>query len=228
MTRLGGSKEPVGSDLTSLSRRIGFLAAASSTLFGLLYLLGLGVNLVTSGSFYPSGSDVRTVSAMIAILWNVALVALFVALRREAEPSKAILAELALVFTVLVCATSCTSWFVALTAYPRLAQAADPGLAALIDPYNPSSLSYALEHLGWGLFLGLATVLGGFALGSRNASLWLRWSLIATGILSLAHFLGVITASDALTLLGFVSWGVALPVASLLLAALFRSKRQQA
>ena len=108
-----------------------------------------------------------------------------------------------------------------------MAQAADPGLAAILDPYNPSSLSYALEHLGWGLFLGLATVLGGVALGSRHASRWLRWSLIATGILSLGHFIGVIIASDALVILGFVSWGVALPVASLLLAALFRRKPQQ-
>jgi hypothetical protein len=198
----------------------------SSTLFGLLYLIGLGVNLVTSRSFYPYGSDVRAISAVIAILWNLALVALFVALRREVEPSKAILAELALVFAILVCATSCTTWFVALTAYPRFAQTADPGVAALLDPYNPNSLSYALEHLGWGLFLGLATVLGGFALSSRDGSHWLRWSLIATGILSLGHFLGVIIASDALIVLGFVSWGVALPLASLLLAALFRRKRQ--
>ena len=212
----------------SLSRKIGLLMAGFSTFFGLLYLLGLGLNLATSGSIYPSGSDVRVISAVIAILWNLVLVALIATLVREAEPSRAILAELALVFAILVCATSCTSWFVGMTAYPRLAQAADPGTAAILDPYDRKSLSYALEHLGWGLFFGLTMILAGLALGPRKGAGWIRWSLVVTGMLSLAHFVGVIASSDALVVLGFISWGVVLPISSAWIAAMFRRELKRA
>jgi len=80
----------------SLSRTIGRAMALSSAAFGLLYLLGIVVNLATSGSFYPSGDDVKAVSAVIALLWHLVLVILFVAVRREAEPSRSFFPELAL------------------------------------------------------------------------------------------------------------------------------------
>jgi uncharacterized membrane protein len=93
--------------------------ALSSTIFGILYLLGVGVNLITSGSVYPSGEDVKLISAVIALLWNLVLVVLFTTLRRETQPSRAILAEMALVFAILVCGVSCASWFAGLIVYPR-------------------------------------------------------------------------------------------------------------
>lgn len=210
-----------------LSRKIGLAMAGLSTLFGLLYLLGLGVNLATSGSFTPSGEDVRQISAVIALLWNLVLLALFVTLRREAEPSRAALAELALAFGVVVCTLSSASWFSGMTAFPRLARASSPEIAALLDPRNPISLAYALEHLGWGLFFGLATILAGLALSRTGVSSWLRWALIVTGGLSLAHFLGVILSSEALILLGYLSWGVALPVSTALLTGMFRRKLKE-
>lgn len=217
------AKKRIGASLT-LSRKIGLIMAALSTLFGLLYLLGLGVNLATSGSLTPSGEDVRQISSVIALLWNLVLLALFVALRREAAPARAVLAELALAFAIAVCVLSCASWFAGMTAYPRTAQSISPEVAAVLDPRNPGSLTYALEHLGWGLFFGLATVLARVSLGGPGASSWVRAALIVTGGLSLGHFLGVIASSQALILLGYVSWGVALLVTSVLLAGMFRRR----
>jgi hypothetical protein len=227
MTTFGSSEKRVSTDPYLLSRKIGLAMAASSAAFGFLYLLGLGVNLATSGSFYPSGDDIKLVSAVIALLWNLVLVILFATLRRESETSRAVLGELALVFAIMVCATSCTSWFIGLTAYPRLAQTAGPALASLMDPYNSSSLSYALEHLGWGIFFGLAALFAGLALGRNATSIWLRWSLVVTGVLSLAHFIGVTAANGVLSALGFVSWGVAFPISSALLTAMFRRKLKE-
>jgi len=209
-------------DSYPLSRKIGFGMAACSAVFGLLYLFGVGLNLITSGSVYPSGSDVRLISAVIALLWNLALLILFVALRREAEPSREVLCEIALVFAILTCGASCASWFAGLIVYPRLIQFSDPALAALFDPYDGTSFAYALEHLGWGLFFGLASVFAGLALQPG----WVRWSLLVTGVLSLGHFLGVILNQEALIVLGYISWGIALPISSALLAGLFRRRQK--
>lgn len=209
---------------SALPQKIGFTAAAASAFFGFLYLLGLGINLITSGSVYPSGNDVRHISTIIALLWNLALVILFTTLRWETKSSRAILAELALVFGILVCATSSTSWFLRLTAYPRLLQSAEANLAPLLDPYSPSSLAYALEHLGWGLFFGLACLFAGYALKSRSGMDWLQVSFGITGLLSLAHLVGIVAGSSLLTAFGFIAWGMVLPLACLLLASRFRQE----
>jgi uncharacterized membrane protein len=213
-----------GDKSRTLSRKLGLWMALGSLGFGLLYLVGLVVNLSTSGAVYPSGSDVRTVSAAVALLWNLALIALFVALRREAEPSRAVLAELALAFAVLVCGVSSVSWFMGLSALPRLVQNVDPTIAGLLDPYNEASPAYALEHLGWGMFFGLATILSGFSLRRRGNSPWIGRSLVLTGVLSLGHFLGVLLASRVLIILGYISWGIAFPLACALLALMLRRR----
>ena len=75
-------------DEVRMARRFGLTAAIASTVFGILYLLGLGVNLATSGSPYPSGADVRVISAGVALAWNVVLLILFASLRGEAGPSE--------------------------------------------------------------------------------------------------------------------------------------------
>jgi hypothetical protein len=122
-----------GDESRALSRKIGRWTSLGSLGFGLLYLVGVGVNLSTSGSVYLSGRDVRTVSAAVALLWNLALIVLFVTLRREAEPSRTVLAELALAFAVLVCGVSSVSWFIGLSAQ-RPVQQVDPAVAELTDP----------------------------------------------------------------------------------------------
>jgi hypothetical protein len=205
-------------------RHWGLAAAIASTAFGLLYLLGLGINLLTSGSPYPSGADVRTISAGIALAWNVVLLILFAALRREAHPSKEFLAELGWVFAIQVCIVSCASWFLGLTSSTLLAQGGNFELAELANPYNPSSPAYALEHLGWGLFFGLAAVFTGLALRKGEGTRSLGRILEAAGLLSLLHFIGIIVRSEPMTWLGFIAWGILLPVSSAIAAGYFRRR----
>ena len=211
-----------------MARRWGLAAAIASTAFGLLYLFGLGINLVTSGSPYPAGADVRTLSAGIALAWNVVLLILFAALRREAHPSKEFLADLGWVFAIQVCVVSCVSWFLGLTSSPLLAQRGSPDLAELANPYNPSSPAYALEHLGWGLFFGLAAVFTGRALRNGELTRSLGRFLEAAGLLSLLHLVGVVVRNEPMTWLGFIAWGVLLPVSSAIAAGYFRRRLRSA
>lgn len=207
-----------------MARRFGLTAAIASTVFGILYVLGLGINLANSGSPYPAGADVRVVSAGVALAWNVVLLILFASLRREAGPSRAFLAELGWGFAIQVCVVSCVSWFLGLTSYSLLVRGVDSAIAELANPYNPSSPSYALEHLGWGLFFGLAAIFAGLSLRFGRGTYALTWTLVLAGLLSLLHFLGVIVHSEPLIWLGYFAWGVVLPIASALAAGLFRRR----
>jgi hypothetical protein len=123
----------------------------------------------------------------------------------------------------LVCAVSSTNWFVRLAVLPRVAQAGDQTILNLIDPYNPASIMFAMEHLGWGVFFGLAALFAGFAIHGGRLESWVRGLLVAAGVLSLLHALGLVIASPGLSFLGYPAWGILLPAATLLLTVRFRA-----
>lgn len=209
-------------DQNKSSRSIGFVMAILSSIFGLLYLAGLARNLIASGSFHSSSEPLQFFSAIIALLWNQTLVILFVTLRRHVPENRRVFAELALVFMALVSVASSISWFSRLTIVPRIAQAGDANMLALVDPYNPASLTYAMEFLGWCLFYGLSTLFAAFAFAGSRLDGWIRWLLAAGGMLSLLHFIGLIISQPVLSILGYPAWGILLPITSILLAIRFR------
>jgi hypothetical protein len=202
--------------------RAGYITAVLSTIFGILYLLGLSVNLIVGGTTHSENPAIQLLSATIAIVWLQTLLVLFVALRWNAPENGRFLAEVALVFMALVCAVSSTNWFVRLAVLPRVAQAGDQTILNLIDPYNPASIMFAMEHLGWGVFFGLATLFAGFALSGGRLESWARGLLVTAGLLSLLHAFGLVIANPLLSFLGYPAWAILLPAATLLLAFLFR------
>ena len=90
-------------------------------------------------------------------------------------------------------------------------------------PYEPYSFGFALEYLGWTWFLSIAMLFLAPIYSNGRLQLWLRWSCVAYGILGLigaiGHLLGNIAA-----LVGFVAWGIILPIISALLIIYFKQK----
>ncbi len=206
-----------------LSRQMLFWAAAFSTLWGGLYLLGLLGKLTVDGSVHSTSSvGVQSISAAVALLWNVSLLILFTSLRRQVARNRRLFAEVALIFMVVLCATSSVNWFVQLAVMPKLGYAGESPLTALLDLHNSYSLTYAMEHLGWGLFYGLAALFAAAAIVGGRLETWIRWLFVAGGILSLLHFVGVIAGNSALIDLGYIAWGILLPFSTALLAVRFR------
>lgn len=205
-------------------RRLLYWMALFTTVLGALYLLGLAGRLIVNGSVHAvSSPGLQTISAVVALLWDTALVILFAALRKQVRRGGRLFAELALVFMILVCALSSISWFVQLTIVPKVEQGARTVQAALLDMRNELSITYAMEHLAWGLFFGLAALFASAAIDGGRPGTWVRRLLMASGVLSLLHFLGVIVGSPALGDLGYVAWGLLLPAATALLAVKFKN-----
>lgn len=204
------------------TRRALYWMSLIATILGGLYLVGLLGRLIVNGSLHAvSGGGVQIVSAIVAIAWDVVLLVLFAALRAEYAAERPLLGDLALIFMALVCVTSTINWFVQLSVLPRLGTA-DAGALALLDVHNELSISYAVEHLGWGLFFGLSALFAAALIRGGALHVWIRWLLVAAGVLSLLHWVGVIVASQFLGDLGYVAWGVLLPAATGLLAFRFR------
>jgi hypothetical protein len=206
------------------SRQILFFTAVVSTIFGILYFLGLMGKLIVNGSIHAASSEsISMVSAAVGLLWVITLVIMFVALKRQITGSKAVLAELGVVFMVLLAAGSSVNWYVQLTLVPRIAQSGDPTLLAILDIHNVDSVMYAMEHLAWGLFYGLATIFMALAIEGGRIETWIRWLLIAGGIMSILYLPGMLTANQVLIDLGYYAAGVLLPITTILLASRYRN-----
>ena len=206
------------------AQRVLFLMALFSTLLGVLYLIGLVGKIIVDGTVHSvSSPGIQLVSAIIAILLDLSLLILFITLRWQISGKHLVFADLAVVFMVLVCATSTINWFVQLAVVPRLAQSGNPGLLALLNVHEDLSLMYAVEHLGWGLFYGLATIFMAIALGSNKLENWVRGLLIVGGTLSILHLIGIIIANPIIADLGYLAWGVLLPFTTMLLAVRYKS-----
>ncbi len=200
------------------ARQVLYWTALASTILGALYLLGLAGKLIVDGTVHSvSSPGVQSISAVVGLLWDVGLVILFTALRRQGTRSRRIYADLALMFILLACATSSVNWFVQLAIIPKLGAGGNETVSALLDVHNEQSISYAMEHLGWGLFYGLAAIFASAGMRGGKLEAWISRLLLASGVLSLVHFVGVAAGSALLGDLGYVAWALLLPAATALL-----------
>ena len=209
----------------NMARKVLLLTALISTVFGILYFVGLIGKLVINGSIHAQSSPaISMVSAAVGLLWDVTLVVLFLALRQQITGSKAIFAELGMVFMVLLAAGSSLNWYIQLSLVPKIAQSGDMQTLALLDIHNVDSVMYAVEHLAWGLFYGLATIFMGLAFEGGKIETWIRWLLIVGGIMSILFIPGQLIGSQILIDLGYYAAGVLLPITTILLFIRFRAE----
>ena len=209
------------------ARKVLLLTALLSTAFGILYFMGLMGKLVINGSIHAQSSPaISMVSAAVGLLWDVTLVVLFLALRQQITGSKTIFAELGMVFMVLLAAASSLNWYTQLTLVPKIAQSGDMQTLALLDIHNVDSVMYAVEHLAWGLFYGLAAIFMGLAIEGGRVETWIRWLLIVGGVMSILFIPGQLIGNQILIDLGYYAAGVLLPITTILLFIRFRAEKK--
>ena len=199
------------------------VSAIISTLFGILYFLGLTGKLIVNGSIHATSSPViNMISGGIGLLWDSTLVIMFAALRRLSRGRKSFFADLGLVFMILMAACSSINWYVQLTLIPRIIQSGNVVMVDLLDIHRVNSLMYSMEHLGWGLFYGLAAIFMAITFEDGKIDTWIRWLMIAGGVMSILFIPGIMVNNIFLIDLGYYAAGVLLPITTLLLVIRFR------
>jgi hypothetical protein len=208
----------------TIARKILLVTAVLSTIFGILYFVGLMGKLLVNGSIHAQSSPaINMISAGVGLLWDVTLVILFVSLRHLITGRKAVFAELGMVFMILLGAVSSINWYVQLTLIPKLAVLGDSEVLGLLNIHNVNSVMYAAEHLAWSLFFGMATIFMGLAIEGGKIETWIRWLLIAGGVMSILFIPGILLDNQVLIDLGYYAAGVILPIATILLLIRFRN-----
>jgi hypothetical protein len=207
----------------SPASQLGFWSALLTTLGGLAYFL-LILGLILTGQFsLPLAEPVQLFAGVLNFLFCPAIVLVMVSLHAVTPPEKKVFSQGSLAFTLLFAMSVSINRF---TQLGVVRGSMGPGIAEGIEwflPYGDHSVMFGLEMLGWGWFLGLAMLMAAPLFSGDRVQLWLRWLMVAYGVLGLMSAILYLMGSAAAAI-GFVAWGAILPVVTGLLAVYFRGR----
>ena len=194
-----------------LARRVGYLSSVGLALVGIVYAVVVGFGVVEAGFDDPIEDPILAVMEVLTLLAAPIVVVLMAAICVQASPERKLFGVLALSFGVIMAGLTSAVHFVTLTAGRQT------GFAVLEWP----STLYAVELLAWDVFLGLSLLSAACVFPGAGIRAAVRGSLVTAGGLSLLGAIGPILGDMALQRIGILGYGVALPIASRVLARFF-------
>lgn len=164
--------------------RLGVWAGALIAVAGAIYLLALVINGLT-GMAYPPSPALQTVIGVSVFILAPAWVVLMACLHEMTPPDRQVLSRLGFGVSVVFAALVSINRFVALTVLHTPTAVGGSEALSAFDLYNLHSTALALEMLGWGFCLGVASLLAAAVIGDTGLARWSRWLFMAGGLLSL-------------------------------------------
>ena len=200
--------------------RVGFWASTVLATLGAIYLALLVGYFTSEGFNFPPTPFVQTVGGLVTILSAPAILMQFAAIGQLVTPEKAVFASIAKSFTVLFVAMVSINRFVQLTIIRQSPSGTESVDLVRFLPYSEGSIMFALEILGWGLFLSLACLFMAPLFAGAKLQRSIRWTLVLFAIFSFMSVIGFVT-STPITAAAFIAWGPILLIQAILLAVLF-------
>ncbi len=206
---------------TSFTHRVGLWASIILAVLGAVYLALLIGFFSIEGFTFPPTPFVMLIGGLVTIISAPAILVIFTAILHLAPREKRILGSLGVCFAALFVMAVSINRFTQLTVI-RLAPggSATPDLARFL-PYSTDSVMFAMEILGWGLFLSLAALFAAPLFGGTRLQKAIRWLLLVFAVFSLMSVIGFAT-NTPLTAGGFVAWGPVLLALAILFAVFFK------
>jgi hypothetical protein len=205
-----------------VTARIGFASALVMTLLGVVYMVFIGVLAATGRFVMPPSDGVQVFGGIVTIMSAPVMVALFACVAASAPADRRVLGIISLSFVILFAAMISINRYVQFAVVRRATILGEAGDLARFLPYDSASAMFALEMLGWGLFLGLAALAAAPLFGGGRLGLVIRWSFVVYGVLGLTSAVGHAIGNDTMTLVGFAAWGFVLYIATGLIAVYFK------
>jgi len=204
---------------------LGYWSALSVTVAGVAYLLVISVLMATGKFTLPLPDSVELFAAWDTIASGPLLVTALVAVHGLVPAARRPFAQLGVVFAAVFMVMVSINRFVQLTVIrPSMLEGNTSGLERFM-PYGPRSAMLSLELVGWGFFLGLALLSAAFAFSRGGISGKVRWCFLGYAVLGIASAM-LFVADSPYSAIGFVAWGVILPVGTAFLTAWFNRMRK--
>src|SRR5919107_165176 len=214
-----------GVEFTATARRFGIFSGAATVILLVAYALTLIVGLASLESpQQPIGEPMITMLEILIISMMPAMVALMVAVHAWAPMHAKTLTLTSLVFMGLLAGLTCSLHFMILTLSHRPEFSGQPW-QPLVFSFEWPSVAYALDIVGWDVFFALSMLFAAPVFSGSRLAAWIRWLMIASGVLSLAGLSGVVVGNMQVRTIGIFGYvGVFLVVAALLTVFFYRDK----
>jgi hypothetical protein len=212
----------MSNEFTATARRLGIVSAVATAILVVVYAVTLVIGLASLKSPNdPIGSPWFSMLEVEIIVTMPAIVALMVAVHAWAPAHAKTLSLTSVVFIGLLAGVTCSLHFVVLTLSHQAAFAGQSWLP-LFMTFKWPSVVYALDILAWDVFFPISMLFAAPVFSGSRLTIWIRWLMIASGVLALAGLSGVALGNMQWRNIGIVGYvGVFLVVAVLLLV-LFR------
>ncbi len=198
-----------------LARRVGRLSSVGLAFVGVVYGFVVVLGIIVVGFDDPIVDPILAVMEALTLLSAPLVVILMASICVTAPHERKVFGVIALSFGIIMAGLTSAVHFVALTAGRQI------GYFALEWP----SIPYAVELLAWDLFLGLSLLFAAFAFPRGGIQTVVRWSLSIAGGLALVGTIGPLLGDMTLQRIGILGYGVALPIACIVLARFFGSQK---
>jgi hypothetical protein len=199
-----------------LVSRVGFWSAVLTTAAIVLWVLITAINAFVPLHFWVNFS---------ALLIAPAFLVLMASLHTYMPPRRKLWSLIALVFSIIYAVIIAQNYFLQMTVVRQNPLAFD---LLTMDPSRNDSVFWALEILGYG-FMSFAALFISPAFQKVGIENWIRWLFIANGIFAMIAAVGFVLTANPLHIVSLMSvgvWSITFPIATTLLAIVFkRAKR---
>jgi hypothetical protein len=209
---------------TRVATRMVFWSSLAVAVIGLLYAVVVGAAAALGSLALPPPEPIGSFAALDTIASAVLLVILVVGIDAITPVERRPFSRLGVVFTVMFAVVVTINRFVQLTIVRQSVAAGDASDLRRFMPYDPGSAMFALEILGWAFFFGLAALCLVPVLRGPGLRIWIARLFGLYGVLGLACAVGLVLDSPIVAV-GFLAWGVVLPLAAGLIAVACRAGR---
>jgi hypothetical protein len=203
-----------------LSLALGFYSSLILTILGVIYFVVILILFITGKNTIPPSEPVQLFGAIETILMAPLLIIIFTSIHYIISEDKKILSHLGIIFCSIFAVMVSINRFVQLIVVRLSVIAGDIKGLERFYPYEPGSAMFALEMVGWGIFLSIALFLIAFVFSSKGLQKYIRISFFSYAILGILGSIGL-TINSPISAIGFVAWGFILPVSGALLSVFF-------
>jgi hypothetical protein len=207
---------------TASGLRIGVLAGNAVTLLCIAYAAVLGIGLLTlPSSDSPIQDPWFTCMELLILVLAPTMVAFTVGLHVWSPVQRKSYAQLGVVFMSMCALVTCCVHFAVLT-ISRQPAFEIGSWQTLVFAFRWPSVAYTLDILAWDVFFPLAALCAALAIQGSGLAGLARRLLYASAALALIGLAGVPLGNMNVRNIGIVGYVVLFPIASFLLAAVFR------
>jgi hypothetical protein len=208
-------------EFTTTARQLGFFSAAVTGILIVAYGVTLVVGLASLKSpDQPIGDPMFTILEILIIMMMPAMVSLMVAVHAWAPSQVKPLSLTSVVFMSLVAGVTCSLHFSILT-LSRQAAFAGQSWLPLFMAFKWPSVAYAIDIVAWDIFFPFSMLFAAPVFSGNRLTVWIRATMIVSGVLALAGLIGVVFGDMQLRNIGIVGYVGVFLVVSVLLAVLF-------